>query len=148
MDEIQIRERVRVGEPATQLLDDVHGDVDRKSYLLFCAAIPNRAKIATFNEIHREKKFATNESGIEHRNQIAVRQLHDNFRFIAESRDVLGVCEMRQNGLDDHHPLETAVTCYGEIERTHATLCQGSKQVILAEFPGVMLPVSLAVGHA
>ena len=143
MDEVEIRERVRVREAAAQLLDDVDRDVDRERDLLLCAAVPHRAEVAALHEVHREEQLAADQAGVEHRDQVAVRQLHDNFRFIAESRDVLGVGEVRQDGLDDHQPLEPAIAGDREIERTHAALGEGRQQVILAEFPGIMLPVSL-----
>ncbi len=148
MDEVQIRKRMRVREAATQLLDDVDRDIDRERDLLLRTAVPHRAQVATFDEVHREEQLAANQTRVEDRDEIAVRQFHDNFRFVAESRDVLRIGEVREDGLDDHHPLEPAVTCHREIKRAHASLCQGRKQVVLAEFPGVMLPVSLAVGHA
>ena len=139
---------MRVREAAAQLLDDVDRDVDRERDLLLRAAVPDRAQVAALDEVHREEQLAADQAGVEHRDQVAVRQLHDNFRLVAESRDVLGVGEVRQHGLDDHQPLEPAVARHGEIERAHAALRQGRQQVILAEFPGVMLPVSLAARHA
>ena len=148
MDEVEIRERVRVREAAAQLLDDVDGDVDRERDLLLCAAVPHRAQVAALDEVHREEQLAADQAGVEHRDQVAVRQLDDDLRFIAKSRDVLGVGEVRQDGLDDHQPLEPAVAGDRQIQRTHAALSQGPQQVILAEFPGVMLQVSLVERHA
>ena len=105
MDEIEIRKRVRVGEPATELLDDVHRDVDRERDLFLRTPIPHGAKVAAFHEVHGEEQLAAHQTSVKHGNQIPVRQLHHNFRLIAESRDVLRISEMRKHGLDDHHPL-------------------------------------------
>ena len=140
--------RVRVREAAAQLLDDVDRDVDRERDLLLRAAVPHRAQIAALDEVHREEQLAADQAGVEHRDQVAVRQLDDDLRFVAESRDVLGVGEVRQHGLDDHQALEPAVAADREVERAHAALRQGPQQVILAEFPGVMLQVSLVERHA
>ena len=111
-------------------------------------ALNERAPRARLVVLEKEAKLATHQTGIEHRDQVSVRQLDYNFRFVTESRDVLGVREVRQHRLDHHHPLESAVSGDGEVERSHASLGQRGQQVILAEFPGVMLPVSLATWHA
>jgi hypothetical protein len=55
---------------------------------------------------------------------------------------------MWEDGLDDHQALEPAIAADREIKRAHPALRQGSQQVILAEFPGVMLQVSLEERHA
>ncbi len=88
VDEVEIGKRMSVRETAQQLLDDVDRDVDQERHLLLCAAVPHCAKDKALRQskVHREEQFATDQAGVEHRDQVAVRQFHDNFRFIAESR--------------------------------------------------------------
>ena len=148
MDEVQIRERVRICQTSAQLFGDINGHVDRERDLFFGTPVPHRAQVPALHEVHGEEQLAPHQPGVEHGNQVPVRQLHDNFRFIAEPRDVLRIGKMRKDGLDDHQSFEPAVTGHREIERTHAALSQGPQQVILAEFPGVMLQVSLVERHA
>ena len=72
MDEIEIRERVRVRETAAQLLDDENSDIDRERDLFFCTAVPDRAEVAALHEVHCKKQFAAYEARIENGNQIPV----------------------------------------------------------------------------
>jgi hypothetical protein len=145
---MQIRKRVRVRKPAAQLFDDINGHVDRERDLLLCAAVPHGAQVSALDKVHREEQLAADQPGVEHRDQVAVRELDHHLRFIAKPRDVLGVREVREHGLDDHQALEPPIATDREIKRAHPALRQGSQQVILAEFPGVMLQVSLEERHA
>src|SRR4051812_34353975 len=105
MDQVEVRERVGVRQTTAQLLGYINGHVDRKCDLLFCTAVPDRPKIAPFDEVHREEQLAADQPGVEHRDQVAVGQLDHDLRFIAKSRDVFSICEVRQHRLDDHQAL-------------------------------------------
>jgi hypothetical protein len=147
MDQLQIREGVGVGQAAAQLLDDVDRDVDRERDLLLRAAVPDRAQVAALDEVHRQEQLAVDLAGVEHRDQVAVGQLDDDLGLVAEPGHVLGVGQVRQDGLDDHHALEAAVAGDREVQRAHATLGQGSEKVVLPKPPRILVQVGPGRGH-
>ncbi len=147
VNELEIGERVRIGQAAAQLLDDVDRDVDRERDLLLGAAVPHRAQIAALDEVHREEQLAVDLAGVEHGDQVPVRQLHHDLRLVAEAGDVLVVRQVRQHGLDDHQPLEAAIARQRQIKRTHAALSQRPEQVVLPELPRVFIPAIGCGGH-
>ena len=57
------------------------------------------------------------------------------------------VREVRQDGLDDHHALEPAVAGHRKIERSHAALGEGPKEVVLAELPRVLIRDRVLAPH-
>jgi hypothetical protein len=148
VDQLQVREGVGVGQPAAQLLDDVHRDVDGERHPLTGAAVPDRAQVAALDEVHRQEQLAVDLAGVEHRDQVAVGQLDDDLGLVAEPRHVLGVGQVRQDGLDHHHALEAAIAGHRQVQRTHPALRQRPEQVVLPEAPRVLVEQLTRGGHA
>ena len=118
---------------------DVDRDVDGKGDPLLGAAVPHRAQILAVDVVHREVQLDAAEPAgharVEHRHQVAVRQLDDDLGLVAEARDVLLVGEVRQHGLDDAQLLHAGFALAGEIERAHAALRQVGEEGVTPETP-------------
>ena len=135
--ELELRERVRVMQPAAQVGDDVDRDVDGKGDALLGAAVPDGAQILAVDEVHRQVHLDAAEPAgharVEHRDEVAVRQLDDDLGLVAKARDVFLVGELRQHGLDDAQLLHPVLALAGEIERAHAALRQIGDQRVTPE---------------
>ena len=101
MHELDVAERVRVVQPARELLRDVHGDVDGERDALLRAAVPRRAQILAVDVVHREVDLAADLSRVEDGHEVAVREAHDDLGLVAEPLQVLLVREVREHRLDD-----------------------------------------------
>ena len=58
MNELEIGERMGIGQTAAQLFDDVDRDVDGKRDLLLRAPVPDCTEVAAFDEGHRQEQLA------------------------------------------------------------------------------------------
>ncbi len=148
VDQAQVAEAVRVAQAAAQLLDDVDGDVDREGHALLRAAVPHRAQVLALDEVHGQEQLAVDLAGVEHRDEVAVAELDHDLGLVAEARDVLGVGQVREHGLDDQQLLQAVIPGHGHVERTHATLRERREQMVLPELPRELLRRGVLARHS
>ena len=143
VDELDVAEAVRVVETARELLDDVGGDVDGERDPFLRAAVPGRAQVLALDEVHRQVDLAGDLTRIEHRNEISVRQAHDDLGLVAEALQVLLVGQVREHRLDDAELRAVLRTGEREIERPHAAPRERLEQHVRSETAGKIVHVSL-----
>ena len=128
-------EGVRVMEPARQLSRHVDRHVDGEGDAFLGAGVPHRAQIFAVDQLHRHEQLLADEAGVEHGDDVAVREAHHHLRLVFEARRVLLVGELRQHRLDDAQLLHARVAAAAEIQRAHAALGHVAEQRVVAELP-------------
>ncbi len=136
VNQVEPAERVRVAEPARQLLHDVDRDLDGEGHAPLRAAVPGRQQILAFDEVHREVDLIVAVSGIEDRDQVAVRQPHRDHRLVAEALHVVGRHEVRQDLLDDAELFHARRTRQRQIELAHTAARERLQQHVGGEPAG------------
>ena len=119
MNQLDVSESMRVAQAARQLAHDERGHVHGKRDPLFRAPVPHRAQILSVDEIHPKIDLAAHLPGVEDRNQVFMRQLHDHLRLVPKPLQVLLVGQVGQDGLDHTDPGLRVVTANGQIKRSH-----------------------------
>src|SRR5690606_6557908 len=132
---------------AAQLLDQVDRDVHRERHPLVGAAVPHRPQVLALDEVHREEQLAADLAGVEHRDQVAVAELDHHLGLVAEPGQVLGVGQVRQDGLDDQELLEAALPGDRQVQRSHPPLREGGEQVVLPELARELVRLRARLAH-
>jgi hypothetical protein len=148
MNQAQITVGVGVAQAAAQLLDDVDRDIDREGHALLRAPVPHRAQVLALHEVHGQEQLAVHLTGVEHRDQVPVAELDHHLGLVAEARDVFGVGQVREHGLDDQQLLQAVIPRHGHVERTHTTLRERREQMVLPELPRELLRRGVLARHS
>ena len=133
VDQLQVTVAVRVRQAARQLLDDVRGDLDREGHALDRAPVPGGQQVLALDEVERQVELPVLAPGVEHADQVPVRQAHHDHRLLAKALHVVGRHQVGQHPLDHAQLLHPGTPRHGQAQLAHAPPRQRLQQDIGAK---------------